>query len=244
MNELCVSCHYARMRDDVCGIYCTGGFVENNGKCKHYKDCEEEWGETGLTREEVVTALRCCDGGEYDECNKCPLRDGINCRNLLALAAADLIENQKREIEALRWADNPTVPFGDTSPYTGEARADRVVRPYEATAEKMDVGGGVPDAPKDDEICRAALETFGEDSQVMIAIEEMSELTKELCKNGRGQENTTHIAEEIADVEIMLCQMKMLFDCAGQVETFRRYKLERMAGRIEEAREEKHGTTD
>lgn len=54
-----------------------------------------------MTRDEIVTALRCCDGGEYDECNKCPLRDGINCRNLLDLAAADLIENQQREIEAL-----------------------------------------------------------------------------------------------------------------------------------------------
>ena len=93
---------------------------------------------------------------------------------------------------------------------------------------------------QDNEICRAALETFGEDSQVMIAIEEMSELTKELCKNGRGQENTTHIAEEIADVEIMLRQMVMLFDCAGQVETFRRYKLERLAERIKEVKEHEH----
>ena len=54
-----------------------------------------------MTRDEIVTALRCCDGGEYDECNKCPTRDGINCRNLLDLAAADLIENQQRHIEAL-----------------------------------------------------------------------------------------------------------------------------------------------
>lgn len=90
----------------------------------------------------------------------------------------------------------------------------------------------------DNAICQAALETFGKELQVTMAIEEMSELTKELCKNGRGQENTTHIAEEIADVEIMLQQMVMLFDCAGQVETFRRYKLERLAGRIEEARED------
>ena len=165
-----------------------------------------------MTREEIVTALRCCDGGEYDECNKCPLRDGINCRNLLALAAADLIENQQREIEALRQA-NKGLRFN--------------------LAEK---DGG--------ETCRAALAAFGRDSQVMVAIEEMSELTKELCKNSRGQENTTHIAEEIADVEIMLQQMVMLFDCAGQVETFRRYKLERLAGRIEEVKEEKHGTTD
>lgn len=59
-----------------------------------------------MTRDEIVTALRCCDGGEYDECNKCPLRDGINCRNLLDLAAADLIENQQRHIEALMKAND------------------------------------------------------------------------------------------------------------------------------------------
>lgn len=58
-----------------------------------------------MTRDEIVTALRCCDGGEYDECNKCPLHDGINCRNLLDLAAADLIENQQRHIEALLQAN-------------------------------------------------------------------------------------------------------------------------------------------
>lgn len=58
-----------------------------------------------MTRDEIVTALRCCDGGEYDECNKCPLRDGINCRNLLDLAAADLIENQQRHIYALLQAN-------------------------------------------------------------------------------------------------------------------------------------------
>ena len=58
-----------------------------------------------MTRDEIVTALRCCDGGEYDECNKCPLRDGINCSNLLDIDAADLIENQQRHIEALMQAN-------------------------------------------------------------------------------------------------------------------------------------------
>nr|DAR58237.1 MAG TPA: nucleoside triphosphate pyrophosphohydrolase [Caudoviricetes sp.] len=96
----------------------------------------------------------------------------------------------------------------------------------------------------DNAICQAALETFGKELQVTMAIEEMSELTKELCKRCRGRDNVEAFAEEIADVEIMLQQMVMLFDCAGQVETFRRYKLERLAGRIEEAKEEKHGTTD
>ena len=58
-----------------------------------------------MSKYEIVTALRCCDGGEYDECYKCPMRDGINCRNLLDLAAADLIENQQRHIEALMQAN-------------------------------------------------------------------------------------------------------------------------------------------
>lgn len=202
MNELCVSCHFARMRDDICGIYCTGGFVESDGKCRHYKDCEEELEETDMTREEIVIALRCCAEGE---CHGCTIHnDKQRCQERVLDAAADLIENQQREIEALRQA-NEGLRFN--------------------LAEK---DGG--------ETCRAALAAFGRDSQMMVAIEEMSELTKELCKNGRGQENTNHIAEEIADVEIMLQQMVMLFDCAGQVETFRRHKLERLAGRIEEVK--------
>ena len=59
-----------------------------------------------MTRDEIVTALRCCGGGEYDECNKCPMCDGINCCDLLDLAAADLIENQQRHIESLMKAND------------------------------------------------------------------------------------------------------------------------------------------
>lgn len=159
-----------------------------------------------MKRDEIVTALRCCAEGE---CHGCAIHnDKQRCQERVLDAAADLIENQQREIEALRQA-NEGLRFN--------------------LAEK---DGG--------EICRAALAAFGRDSQVIVAIEEMSELTKELCKNGRGQENTTHIAEEIADVEIMLCQMKMLFDCAGQVETFRRHKLERLAERIKEGKKHEH----
>lgn len=200
MNELCVSCHYARMRDDVCGIYCTGGFVESNGKCRHYKDCEEEWEETGLTREEIVTALR--EHAEWAAGNQweTPITLGDDLS-----AAADLIENQQREIEALRW--------------TNEGLRFNLA------------------AQEGDEICRAALEAFGAEAQMVMAIEEMSELTKELCKHRRGRDNVEAIAEEIADVEIMLQQMVILFDCAEQVETFRRYKLERLAERIEGAKQ-------
>lgn len=94
-------------------------------------------------------------------------------------------------------------------------------------------------------ICRAALEVFGAEAQITMVFEEMAELQDVLCKflRGRVDEDTrTHIAEEIADVDIMLQQMVMLFDCAGQVDKFRRYKLERLAERIKEAKRGKENT--
>ncbi len=54
------------------------------------------------------------------------------------------------------------------------------------------------------------IDTFGHRMQTMVAIEEMSELTKELVKHMRGQDNRDAIAEEIADVEIMLCQLRLM----------------------------------
>ena len=50
------------------------------------------------------------------------------------------------------------------------------------------------------------------DKQINICIEEMSELTKELCKYMRGNSNKEHILEEIADVHITLMQMLLLFE--------------------------------
>lgn len=41
-DKLCVLCHYARMREDICGIYCTGGFIEQDGTCRHFVPVEEE----------------------------------------------------------------------------------------------------------------------------------------------------------------------------------------------------------
>lgn len=163
-----------------------------------------------MTQKEIVTALRQCPRYGVD-CAKgnCaffkPNGAFEDCIKKKNDAAADLIENQQREIDALRQA-NEGLRFNLA-------------------------------AQEGDEICRAALEAFGAEAQMVMAIEEMSELTKELCKHRRGRDNVEAIAEEIADVEIMLCQMKMLFDCAGQVETFRRYKLERLAERIKEAKQ-------
>ena len=55
-----------------------------------------------MTRDEIVTALRCCAEGE---CHGCTIHnDKQRCRERVLDAAADLIENQQREIEALKSA--------------------------------------------------------------------------------------------------------------------------------------------
>lgn len=83
-----------------------------------------------------------------------------------------------------------------------------------------------------DEILKNALKHYGANMQRIVAIEEMSELIKELCKVSRGEENAAHIAEEIADVRIMLDQMEILFDCRKQVELMESEKLERLLKRM------------
>lgn len=82
------------------------------------------------------------------------------------------------------------------------------------------------------EIFREAIDYFGDTSQKIMVIEEMSELIKELCKELRDRGNTENIAEEIADVEITLAQIKMIYDIEEAVEKQRDYKLNRFANRM------------
>ena len=84
----------------------------------------------------------------------------------------------------------------------------------------------------DGDVLRAAIEFYGVESQLKMLLEEMSELQKEVCKHWRGEDNTAHIAEEIADVEIMLEQMKMIFDLNASVFWHRKAKLIRLEERI------------
>lgn len=64
-------------------------------------------------------------------------------------------------------------------------------------------------------ICRAAVNTWGMDAQIDMVIEEMSELTKALLKYRRSthehfSSRFDDIAEEHADVQIMLSQLQYI----------------------------------
>ena len=101
-----------------------------------------------MTREEIVTALRCCaDDSGCDACPRADVPESIeSCNDGLSLAAADLIENQQREIDALRQA-NEGLRF-NLAAYASGKRAVEDASPYAVTTDSADVGGGVPDAPQ------------------------------------------------------------------------------------------------
>lgn len=84
------------------------------------------------------------------------------------------------------------------------------------------------------EICKQALDVYGKEAQICMVFEEMAELQKELCKYLRESEIIGNITEEIADVEIMLEQMKLLFDIEKEVEDEKKYKLKRLEERLKE----------
>lgn len=81
-------------------------------------------------------------------------------------------------------------------------------------------------------IFSGALEHYGSDAQQKMLLEEMSELQKEICKAWRGKDNLEHIAEEMADVRIMLDQMTLLYQNGGLQQKYRMEKVERLAGRL------------
>lgn len=88
-------------------------------------------------------------------------------------------------------------------------------------------------------ILEAAIDTWGPEMQIVVAIEEMSELTKALTKYIRANNLAaddivwiaTNIREEMADVGIMLNQLSLIFGDTTEEEI---RKLNRLRRRIED----------
>lgn len=79
---------------------------------------------------------------------------------------------------------------------------------------------------------KVALEKYGLTAQDMMAIEEMSELTKEICKVFRGKGNLEALADEIADVTIMLEQLQLFYDLEQSVQDHVDMKIRRLQNRL------------
>ena len=83
----------------------------------------------------------------------------------------------------------------------------------------------------------AAIKTFGDSMQLVVALEEFSEIQKEICKALRGNYNPHHLAEEVADATIMLEQIRKVFNIGDIVDDIMDHKILRLQQRVAQADE-------
>jgi NTP pyrophosphatase (non-canonical NTP hydrolase) len=96
----------------------------------------------------------------------------------------------------------------------------------------MNVDTTVPDeALTERTVMRAALEKWGERSQLDMLYEEVGELLTAIGHFQRGRCDRDAVASEIADVQIMLAQMAEIIG-PEKVAVFRAQKIQRLAGRV------------
>lgn len=82
------------------------------------------------------------------------------------------------------------------------------------------------------ELYKELAEHYGEKHQCMLCIEEMSELIKEIVKFERKHNNYNEIAEEVADVQIMIEQVIAIYGINEEVERWKEKKLKRTEARL------------
>lgn len=91
------------------------------------------------------------------------------------------------------------------------------------------------DILKNNPILKKAIQTWGKQAQLLMVLEEMAELQKEILKNiNRHKENGAELADETADVLIMLEQLMQIYDMRDAVENRILHKLEKIKKRVEE----------
>ena len=140
--------------------------------------------------------------------------------------AAELITAE--EVEACK----KCVYHEDVSKCDAEKCVDGVLKWLAQEAENEPVNA--------EEIEREAAERYGIRNQSIVAIEEMSELQKELTKLLRGEcENRIdHISEEMADVYIMLEQLEILIKNRAIIDEWKDKKLRRLRDKLRKDSEE------
>lgn len=107
------------------------------------------------------------------------------------------------------------------------AQYDKVVEQNKSLqAESMQYKISLEDE-RNKKIYRQAIATFGETIQLTVAIEELAELQKEITKYLRSKGDDVHIAEEMADVEIMLEQLNIIFPSKTK-DIIKREKIKRL----------------
>lgn len=77
-----------------------------------------------------------------------------------------------------------------------------------------------------------AMIQYGDAAQSIVAIEELAECQKEICKFLRGNGNLEHLAEEVADATIMLEQIRGIYQINDKVCDYMDQKIQRLDQRL------------
>lgn len=86
---------------------------------------------------------------------------------------------------------------------------------------------------------RAILKHYGITEQVSKLKEECRELIEAADGYINGTDSKAHFLEEMADVEVMLDQMKLHFNAHDKVDEIKRFKVKRQLGRMEREENDK-----
>ena len=78
------------------------------------------------------------------------------------------------------------------------------------------------------------IDHYGTLNQKLIAIEEMAELQKAIVKDirQRNEESVEAAIEEIADVQVMLEQLKIIYSCKTKIDAIMDAKIDRQIKRV------------
>lgn len=83
------------------------------------------------------------------------------------------------------------------------------------------------------EIVSRSLEAYGNGIQLVVCMEELSELTQAISKEIRGKDNRNNLVEEMADVLIGIEILKQVFEITDEdIDSWIKYKQERNLFRI------------
>lgn len=119
-------------------------------------------------------------------------------------------------------------PLGKTYQERIETIAEHLIKNGVKFATDTNVGGNQISYDERKAIYARALWARGQNTQMVVAIEELSEVQKELCKMYRREGDMEHLAEEIADATIMLEQMRCIFGLNEQVCRYMDQKMKRL----------------
>lgn len=177
-----------------------------------------------IKTDDIIKSLRVCAG--FDACKKCIFaNEDAGCGRSLMEEAAD-------QLERLNTFDKT-----QSAKFLGKINALETENEL-LRGTSAEMNGEYDRASSDERIMQQAIETYGVQAQCDVAIEEMAELTKAIVKIRRvaddyekTQAALDNLLEEIADVDIMVEQMKIVW---GQkdVEEYRRKKLARLDRRL------------